>query len=227
MTALAWELARWLHEHLAELEAAEPVMPLEDRAADTWEPLIAVADLAGRDWPERARHAAMVLTAQRDEAAGTSDRIRLLVDCRAAFGDLDAIPTATLIERLKADPEAPWAEHQGGGLTPMRLGALLREYEISSANIRFGPPIGQVKGYYRADFTDAWNRYAPTGDAPPGGEPSQPSQPSPPSSTLGRLDLWDGSSRPTENAVPPLTSDGTAGTAGTATRRLRVVDGGR
>ena len=34
---------------------AEPAMPLEDRAADTWEPLIAVADLAGRDWPDLAR----------------------------------------------------------------------------------------------------------------------------------------------------------------------------
>ena len=40
-------LAGWLGEHLPELERAEPVMPLEDRAADTWEPLIAVADLAG------------------------------------------------------------------------------------------------------------------------------------------------------------------------------------
>ena len=30
---------------------AAPDMPLEDRAADTWEPLIAVADLAGGDWP--------------------------------------------------------------------------------------------------------------------------------------------------------------------------------
>ena len=38
----------WLGAHLAELEKAEPAMPLEDRAADTWEPLIAVADLAGR-----------------------------------------------------------------------------------------------------------------------------------------------------------------------------------
>ena len=44
-------------------------MPLEDRAADTWEPLIAVADLAGGRWPELARHAAVVLTADRDQAA--------------------------------------------------------------------------------------------------------------------------------------------------------------
>ena len=34
-----------------ELSAAEPDMPVEDRAADTWEPLIAVADAAGGHWP--------------------------------------------------------------------------------------------------------------------------------------------------------------------------------
>jgi len=37
---------------LAKLADAEPVMPLEDRAADVWEPLIAIADLAGGEWPE-------------------------------------------------------------------------------------------------------------------------------------------------------------------------------
>ena len=49
-------------------------MPVEDRAADTWEPLVAVADLAGGDWPELARHAAIVLTADHDQAANVSDR---------------------------------------------------------------------------------------------------------------------------------------------------------
>jgi hypothetical protein len=156
---LAHQLHRWLRANLARLEHAEPAMPLEDRAADTWEPLIAVADLAGQDWPDRARYAAETLTAERDGAAATSDRIRLLADCRAAFGDLDAIPTATLLERLKADPEAPWTEYGGTGLTAMRLATLLREYDISSDTIRF--PGGQAKGYRRADFTDAWQRYCP------------------------------------------------------------------
>ena len=45
-------LASWLGAHLPTLEKAEPVMPLEDRAADTWEPLIAVADLAAGEWPD-------------------------------------------------------------------------------------------------------------------------------------------------------------------------------
>src|SRR6185437_8335397 len=55
LTSAADRLARWLGKHLADLERATPAMPLEDRAADTWEPLIAVADLAGGPWPELAR----------------------------------------------------------------------------------------------------------------------------------------------------------------------------
>src|SRR5450755_1438509 len=97
LTTLAAALAGWAHAHLAELEKAEPPMPLEDRAADTWEPLIAIADLAGNGWPERARNAAVTLTADRDQAAEMSDRIRLLADCRTAFGAANALPTTVLI----------------------------------------------------------------------------------------------------------------------------------
>ena len=43
--------------HLQTLMYARPHLPdaLNDRAADTWEPLLAVADLAGYGWPERAQ----------------------------------------------------------------------------------------------------------------------------------------------------------------------------
>jgi hypothetical protein len=222
LTRIGLTLASWLGKHLAELEKAEPATPLEDRAADTWEPLLAVADLAGRDWPHLARHAAVVLTADHDQAGDVSDRIRLLADCRTAFGAADALPTTLLITRLRADPEAPWSDHGPEGITPKRLAALLREYDIRSATIRFGEPIGQVKGYYRADFTDAWARYCP----PPPGDPSQLSQPSPPSSEAVRIDAWYGSIRTTNPSVPALTCDGTDGMDGTDTPRLRGIHGG-
>jgi Protein of unknown function (DUF3631) len=222
LTGIRADLARWLGRHLKALEKAEPAMPLEDRAADTWEPLIAVADLAGHDWPHLARHAAIVLTADRDQAADVSDRIRLLADCRAAFGDASALPTTTLISRLRADPEAPWADHGPEGITAKRLAALLRDYEIRSDTIRFGEPIGQVKGYHRADFTDAWARYLP----PPPAEASHPYQASPPSSDPVRISERYGSIRTTNPSVPPLTSDATLGTDGTDTPRLRSIHGG-
>ncbi|HLL66824.1 MAG TPA: DUF3631 domain-containing protein [Micromonosporaceae bacterium] len=221
LRALAARITDWLSAHFDDLEHAEPAMPLEDRAADTWEPLIAIADLAGASWPARARKAAITLTMEADQSAVASDRIRLLADCRTAFADMDAIPTTVLLERLRADPEAPWADYGPAGLTAVKLGTLLREYDIRSANVRFPAPIGQVKGYIRTDFTDAWERYAPAktdrDDTSTPTLPSQPSQPSQPSSALGRQKTWDGTSRPTLKAVPPLTCDGTAGTAGTDT----------
>jgi hypothetical protein len=69
-----------------------------------------VADLAGGTWPALARHAAVVLTRDLDQAASVSDRIRLLADCRTAFGEADALPSITIVARLRADPEAPWCE---------------------------------------------------------------------------------------------------------------------
>jgi len=48
---LAAQLAGWLAPHLKRLERAEPAMPLEDRAADTWEPLIASPTWPGPTGP--------------------------------------------------------------------------------------------------------------------------------------------------------------------------------
>ncbi|WP_067807563.1 DUF3631 domain-containing protein [Actinomadura formosensis] len=163
---LAADLAAWLRADLATLEAVEPPMPVEDRAADTWEPLVAVADHAGGRWPDRARAAVLALTAEADDNGEMSTRLRLLTDCRTAFGADTALPTAVLLDRLKAEPEAPWGDYGPNGLTAMKLGTILREYEIRSDTIRF--QTGQAKGYRRADFTDAWARYCPTDDTPPG-----------------------------------------------------------
>lgn len=91
-----------------------PSMPVEDRAADTWEPLIAIADLAGGPWPRLARAACLVMT--KHEAEQDQDNsglsIRLLVDIRRAFateGDPPVIRTARLLDVLNKDDEAPLA----------------------------------------------------------------------------------------------------------------------
>jgi hypothetical protein len=219
LAGIAASLTGWLTAHLPNLEKAEPVMPLEDRAADTWEPLIAIADLAGGDWPELARRAAVELTSERDATASVSDRIRLLTDIRAAFAGAEALPTTALITRLRSDPESPWCE-PAPGITPKRLAALLAEYDIRSTPIRFGEPIGQVRGYYRADFTDAWARYC----APPAADPSQASQPS---SAPGRIKTRDTSIRHTESTVTGPTCENEDVTLVTDTPRFGVINGGR
>jgi hypothetical protein len=204
---LAADLTAWLRPHLAALEMAEPVMPLEDRAADTWEPLIALADLAGGDWPDRARHAAETLTAERDGNAPASERVRLLTDCRTAFADYENIPTQALLDHLNGDDEAPWSEYGPTGLTAMKLGVILREYDITSEAISFGPPTGRAKGYQRTAFEDAWRRYC-LPPATPAAGPYRPYQHPANGPTSIRLVHPARPTQPTlDNEMPPLLDD--------------------
>ena len=53
---------------------------IEDRDADVWEALLAVADVAGGDWPERARVALLRLL--RTQGSTPSLGVRLLADLR-------------------------------------------------------------------------------------------------------------------------------------------------
>jgi len=232
LRALAEQLATWLGADLDILERAEPAMPVEDRAADTWEPLVAVADHAGAHWPDRSRAAVLTLTAEAADKGQVSDRIRLLADCRAAFGPDTALATTVLLDRLKSDPDAPWLDYGPNGLSGKRLGTILGEYDIRSGNIRFSDGT-QAKGYQRADFTDAWMRYCPLPVAAVP-DPSEPtlggvSVPSVPSSSpqvsAGRIETLGRIIRPTTSIRPGLTSTNDLGTDGTDTPPKRRING--
>ncbi|MGW8360651.1 DUF3631 domain-containing protein [Streptomyces wedmorensis] len=100
-----------------------PKMPVEDRAADTWEPLIAIADLAGGPWPEAARAACLAMAnheAEQDQDHSALN-IRLLADIRRAFaseGNPVVIRTGRLLGILNEDAESPWPEYSDKGLRP-------------------------------------------------------------------------------------------------------------
>jgi hypothetical protein len=154
-------LSVWARGHLEDLEAATPEMPLEDREADTYEPLIAVADLAGGDWPARARKAAEVLTAaERDADTDSSLTVRLLADLREVFGEEEErLATTTLIDRLVKVDEAPWADLDGKRLDARSLANRLRPYGVRPKVIRVGDKT--PRGYERADLREQWDRYLP------------------------------------------------------------------
>ncbi|MFH9353504.1 DUF3631 domain-containing protein [Kitasatospora sp. NPDC017646] len=157
-------LHAWLAPLVDMAAELEPPMPVEDRAADTWEPLMTVADLAGGEWSVRARAACRAMTAHesgQDEDGGLKSRI--LVDIRRVFaagGNPDALSTEHILTALKADSEAPWAECGPTGLSARGLQLLLKDYGVSSANIRFDRDT-QRKGFTRNSFLDAWSRYCP------------------------------------------------------------------
>jgi Protein of unknown function (DUF3631) len=158
--ALRERLTAWARGHLGELEHTAPVMPLEDRAADTWEPLIATADLAGGEWPQRARTAAVALAADAAEQDQDSSLgLRMLVDLRTVFADEDQLDSKTALDRLCRLEESPWDDLRGKRLDARGLANLLRPYGIKPKVIRFGEAT--PRGYERADFADAWRRYLP------------------------------------------------------------------
>lgn len=63
--ALRDRLATWAEQVSERVMNVWPAMPegVTDRPADVWEPLLAVADAAGGEWPDRAREACVVLVA--------------------------------------------------------------------------------------------------------------------------------------------------------------------
>lgn len=137
---------------------ARPDMPagVEDRAADVWEALLAVADAAGGDWPTRARTAAVTFVRASKEST-PSLGVRLLSDLWEVFGDSDAMPTMEIIDLLNNRDEAPWGDLRGKPLDARRLANFLKPYGVESKAIRVGDRTH--KGYTRADLWDTWTRY--------------------------------------------------------------------
>ena len=135
-------------------------MPLgfDNRLGDNWHVLLAIADLAGSDWTERARQAAVKLSKIADTA---STGAQLLTDIKAVFdeGGLERISSAELVGRLAADPKAPWSDWKGGKpITQAQLARVLKPFGIASEVIRL-PSGGTLRGYLGVQFADAWERY--------------------------------------------------------------------
>jgi hypothetical protein len=160
-------LAEWFTEaELAKLADAVPQIPAEDRAADTWEPLISIADRAGGRWPELARAAcrAMVTRAvDADESANLGTL--LLSDIRQVFTEHCAsfLPSQQLVNALRAIDESPWGDFD---LTRSKLAYRLRDFGIKTRH----NGTASARGYRLEDFADAFQRYTRQ-------EPSEPVNP--------------------------------------------------
>ncbi|MEY9870700.1 hypothetical protein ABH931_000154 [Streptacidiphilus sp. MAP12-33] len=178
-------LAKWAETVREQVMGAWPEMPegVTDRPADVWEPLLAIADAAGGDWPQRAREACVVLVKASRTDARASLGVRLLTDLRDhVMAGLDRLPTIAVLDRLNALDDAPWADIQGKPLDSRRLSKMLSEYvtannePIVPRNIRSAGSV--LKGYYSEDLADAWARYCP----PPSPESATSATPLQPSS---------------------------------------------
>lgn len=235
------EIEVWAAAHLESLSNRMPAMPdgVEDRPAEIWEALLAIADEAGGDWPERARDACEHFVFGADEVAEPTLGIRLLRDVKEVFGASQRMFSVDIVSALLRDLDKGWADiGYKQPLTQARLAKELKRYGIVSSQIRIGE--GQARGY-KIDGDDglqqAWDRYLVPVDSrpkrpksPDAGEgdigPSQTRptgvpHPEPDVSQDEMGHTWDGSendSVPTDSMPDQEVSDaGTAGTPGTGT----------
>ncbi len=172
-------LQQWAQDNSETLKHARPSMPqgVEDRPAEIWEALLAIADNAGGHWPVTARKAcaAFVFTPSKKPP---SLGIELLNDIRVVMGHdgndeyapVDRVRSAELLQRLKNLDESPWGMDSKTPLTPRRLSQILAGYDVKPVKIR--DKQGTAKGYteaatykhgsqIQAGLRDAWERYLP------------------------------------------------------------------
>jgi putative DNA primase/helicase len=166
--SLRQQMVRWMADAESALRAADPDVPdvLNDRAADNWRPLLALADVIGGDVAGLARQAAMYL----ESGALDVDELgtMLLRDVRDYFDahpDDSTVPTTTLLCYLNTERvDRPWGEiRRGQPLSAHGLSRLLRPYFVHSRS------NGSLREYRRAAFDEAFDRYLPSARNPDDG----------------------------------------------------------
>ena len=82
----ARQCARWAQDHREKVQEVDPAIPdiLNDRQRDNWMPLLAIAEVIGGEWPDKARKAAIALSGK-EELDTASAGVRLLADIKELF----------------------------------------------------------------------------------------------------------------------------------------------
>lgn len=173
---LRQRMVRWVQDHRDDLDTTGTDVPdeLDDRAADNWRPLMAIAELIGGLWFKRAASSARLLSGG-EQGQETETAIELLHDIHTVFSeqDVDRIPTETLLNKLADLGGRPWATWSNGdSITDMDLARLLRPFGIRPKDYHFSDKHAEVvdsderdelpktlRGYEWQDFEESFLRY--------------------------------------------------------------------
>jgi hypothetical protein len=149
--------AVWTEKHRQSVEETYVKLDLdflEDREADIWEPIFAIASIAVPKRLDELKQIALSLSSEKlqldvDESLG----IRLLADIRTVFekSKWERITTDGLLDRLRALPESNWSE-----LNAVRLARMLRPFKIAPRQLWFED--GNFRGYELEDFAASSKR---------------------------------------------------------------------
>jgi hypothetical protein len=160
-TRLRSQILRWIDDHAAELRFAQPdrLDTQNDRQADNWRPLLAIAKVAGIE--SQARRAARLMIGE--ERVEPPIKEQLLSDIKAIFDAdrTDRVSSSEMVRLLNEVDDGPWCEWKHGKpLTAPTLARLLKPFGIHPKKIRIGTVT--VQGYELESFTDTFTRYTPT-----------------------------------------------------------------
>lgn len=157
------QLQRSANDSREPLRGADPVVPdeLGARQGDIWRPLLAIADLAGGEWPFRSRAAAISL---HSIAPLESDYgLLLLQDLHSLFERAptsDRIASTAVVAALSEMEDRPRGEYKHQKpITPIGVAKLLARFDIKPKTVRLSD--GTTKGYLLADCAAAFATYLP------------------------------------------------------------------
>jgi len=172
VTQLCAQLKAWEQQHRDELlayELAEPILQISDRLEEAWEPLFAVASLAGSEWQHMA-YTASVLLARGDVGDSPPVGHMLLADIREVFGTAQAEVLSTRDLTSGLNQKDYWRSWNDGiGVNERNLAKYLKAYRVSPRTVRLADSA-TAKGYRREWFEEAFAHYLADESAP---QPSQ------------------------------------------------------
>jgi len=151
---------RWATDNMAALKTAQPRMPegFFSRLEENYHLLFAIADLAGGDWPKKARAAAVKLSRERDTPSRGK---RLLAIFFALFVRHGRQITSKQAETLVPMEDDEFADYRNSGrpITRFQIAALLKPYQVYPGLIH--PRGGKTadRGYDAAWFATAFKHY--------------------------------------------------------------------
>jgi hypothetical protein len=166
LDVLARKAARWCHDHAEQIKAVDgpELLPpgIYNREGDNWRPLLAIAQVASGDWPDRARKAAEAASVTTEDES----RLALLLgDIRSIFverGSPKRLRSADLVADLRAIEGRPWAEY-GKARKPISQNQLARLLKpLGIAPEVFRDEEATPRGYVLEHFSDAFDRYLPS-----------------------------------------------------------------
>jgi putative DNA primase/helicase len=151
--------ARWAADNGNALATAKPLQPagFDNRLADNWRLLLAIAESAGETWAQQVRDAAERLARTRRKPSWR----QMLLQTIAKMGadGREYVLSSALVAELTCDPTSPWNEYKGyrrvGKVNEWQVAELLEAIDVFPTNC--GPQ--RLRGYLLADFAKAFAHF--------------------------------------------------------------------